>query len=868
MHSFTRIALLAALSCLFTSPAGAQDPALSVRQWLLDHHARQGLTRADATAWHITNRSTDKQGITYVYIRQEAHGLPVLGAVANFAVKEGRVVHFGNRLQPDVAGRAGAPSPALRAEDALLAAARQLGLGPVDIKVQERPSTTEAVFSPGGLSRDPVPVRLVYRSSGDGAISLAWSVVIRETSGQHWWHLAVDAQTGELLWKNDWVLHCAPQPGLGQRGYNAVAELTQPATDAPMASRSALDGAGYRVFPLPTESPVFGPHSWVSDPADPVASPYGWHDTDGVPGAEYTITRGNNVYAGEDWADTDIIGHSPDGGSALSFDFPFTPPQDPVDYIDAAITNLFYTCNMLHDIWHHYGFDEESGNFQETNYTGAGQGQDAVLAHAQDGSGTNNANFATPPDGSSGVMQMFLWRTSEGDTFRVNSPSPVAGHYPIETAGFGPTPPSPGITADLVLAQDDEAPQSDGCEDLTNAAALAGKIAVVDRGQCTFVEKVLALQAAGAVAVVVVNNVGGAPITMGGTDPGSITIPSVMVSMANGQAIKNAMQAGPVNATLKGVGGASLRDSDLDNGIIAHEYGHGVSNRLTGGPSNVDCLWNDDQMGEGWSDWMGMVLTMQDGDLPQTGRGVGTFVKDEGPDGPGIRPAPYSTDPAVNAYTYGITNTTAFQGSHARGFVWASMLWELTWDLVALHGFDANMHTGSGGNNIAMRLVMDGMKLQPCEPGFVDGRDAILLADELNFGGAHACLIWEAFARRGLGLSASQGSPYTGNDQSEAFDIPAWCITAVDSDGARLLPTGFVLLPNPATDHVLLGLGQPLAADAEVRLLAVDGRVLHRQPLATGTAELLLDLHGHAPGVYIVQLEAGGTRMQQRLVVE
>lgn len=88
------------------------------------------------------------------------------------------------------------------------------------------------------------------------------------------------------------------------------------------------------------------------------------------------------------------------------------------------------------------------------------------------------------------------------------------------------------------------------------------------------------------------------------------------------------------------------------------------------------------------------------------------------------------------------------------------------------------------------------------------------------------------------------------------------------SDGARLLPTGFVLLPNPATDHVLLGLGQPLAADAEVRLLAVDGRVLHRQPLATGTAELLLDLHGHAPGVYIVQLEAGGTRMQQRLVVE
>src|SRR5690606_8583795 len=115
-------------------------------------------------------------------------------------------------------------------------------------------------------------------------------------------------------------------------------------------------------------------------------------------GAEHTITRGNNVYAGEDWNDNDIIGYSPDGGSLLQFDFPFSQQQDPADYVDAAITNLFYTCNALHDIWHHYGFDEESGNFQELNYTGTGQGEDAVIAQAQDGGGTNNANFATPPD--------------------------------------------------------------------------------------------------------------------------------------------------------------------------------------------------------------------------------------------------------------------------------------------------------------------------------------------------------------------------------------------------------------------------------------------------------------------------------------
>lgn len=865
----TRTALLT-ISCLLLLTALAQDPVPVVRQWLQAHHAQHGLTEADAAAWHVTDRSTDKRGITFLYVRQEAHGLPVLGAVANFALKDGAVVHFGNRLQADLAARVGPPVPGLRAEEALRAAARQLGLVPEAVEVQQHISPTELVLGTCGISLDPIPAKLVYQAVGQAKIPLAWELVIREPGGAHWWHLTVDAHTGEMLRKIDWVVHCAV-PSLAGRDYHALADLALPlaaALPAPEAAAPPPDGSGYRVFPLPVESPSFGAHTLRSDPADAEASPFGWHDTDGMDGAEYTSTRGNNVYAWEDWSDNDNFGYSPNGGSLLQFDFPFSQQDDPTDYVDAAITNLFYTCNALHDIWHHYGFDEESGNFQETNYTGMGEGEDAVIAQAQDGGGTNNANFATPPDGSSGIMQMYIWRTSEADTFRVNSPAAVAGSYPIALAGFGPLLPSAGITADLVLVQDNVEPLSDGCEDILNGAALAGKIAVVDRGLCTFVMKVLALQAAGASAVIVVNNVGGAPITMGGDDPGGITIPAVMVSMATGQALKAAMLAGAVNGTLQGAGAESLRDSDFDNGIIAHEYGHGISNRLTGGPSNVDCLWNEEQMGEGWSDWMGMVLTMRPGDEPGTGRGVGTFVKAEENDGPGIRPAPYSTDLAVNPYTYGITNTAAFQGSHARGFVWAGMLWDLTWALVNAAGFDPDPYNGTGGNNMAMRLVMDGLKLQPCEPGFVDGRDAILLADELNFGGVHACLIWEVFARRGLGFSASQGSSFSGNDQVEAFDLPAWCITTVGDHSAGVLPTGFVLRPNPAADHVLLGLGAPLAIPAEVRLLAVDGRVLQRQHLATGTVELQLDLHGHAPGVYIVQLEADGKRMQQRLVLE
>ena len=68
------------------------------------------------------------------------------------------------------------------------------------------------------------------------------------------------------------------------------------------------------------------------------------------------------------------------------------------------------------------------------------------------------------------------------------------------------------------------------------------------------------------------------------------------------------------------------RDSDLDNGVIAHEYGHGISNRLTGGPANVTCLQNAEQMGEGWSDWFALVLTPEAGDTATTPRGVGNYV--------------------------------------------------------------------------------------------------------------------------------------------------------------------------------------------------------------------------------------------------
>lgn len=840
----------------------AQMPNEALRGWLLEQQEKLGLSTKDVQEWTITSSSTDKKGVSYVYIRQTVNGLPVHGAVANFALRDGAVVAFGERLMRNVADDAPSAKPGMDAPQALRRSAQQLGLTAKGVRVLRSESPNHLILDPSGISHDPIPARLIYQPDEHGNLKLSWQLTIRSTSSPNWWNIAVDANTGSILRTGDYIVHCDHAAGTFERPYNALDDLVR----APAAAALLLDGAGYRVFDFPSESPSHGAHALVSEPADPVASPFGWHDVDGQPGAEFTITQGNNVFASEDLANTDIPGYSPDGGPGLNFDFPFAPPQSPLEYLDASITNLFYTCNVLHDVWYHYGFDEQSGNFQANNYGNGGLGNDEVIAQAQDGGGTNNANFGTPPDGDNGRMQMYLWRTSADSTLFVNSPSAIQGVYENAVAGFGPPLPQVPITADVVLAQDNTPPINDGCEQIVNGAALFGRIALVDRGQCTFISKVQALENLGAVAVIVVNNVPGGPIGMGGTGGDDITIPSIMISQSDGELIKQALLSGAVNATLVGASEEDLRDSSFDNGIIAHEYGHGVSIRLTGGGSEVDCLWNDEQMGEGWSDWMGLILTIRPGDEAATPRGVGTFVRNQGNSGQGIRPAPYSTDPAVNDYTYGDTNDPGISRPHGVGFVWATMLWDMTWALIGQYGYDPNLYTGTGGNNMAIQLMMDGLKLQSCGPGFVDGRDAILLADLLLTGGQNECLLWNVFAERGLGFSASQGSPNSRFDQTEAFDLPVQCLNVGIQEATPI--RDLRLMPNPATGEVMLALPSASNELGMIRILATDGRVVRSVPMPAGTTRSVLDLGGLAPALYVVEITIGSVVLQERLVVQ
>ena len=133
-------------------------------------------------------------------------------------------------------------------------------------------------------------------------------------------------------------------------------------------------------------------------------------------------------------------------------------------------------------------------------------------------------------------------------------------------------------------------------------------------------------------------------------------------------------------------------------------------------------------MGEGWSDYLALFLTARrrrrsndrarHRQLPELrGQHRLRHPADAVLDRPGGQPG---------RPTRRWLPTPAQPVPHGVGYVWASMVWEVYWNLVAKHGFNPNVYDGweTGGNNLATQLVLDGMKLQPCGPGFVDGRDA------------------------------------------------------------------------------------------------------------------------------------------------
>ncbi|KAJ2295724.1 hypothetical protein IWW55_005352, partial [Coemansia sp. RSA 2706] len=213
------------------------------------------------------------------------------------------------------------------------------------------------------------------------------------------------------------------------------------------------------------------------------------------------------------------------------------------------------------------------------------------------------------------------------------------------------------------------------------------------------------------------------------------------------------------------------RDGDFEQDIVAHEYTHGISNRLTGGPANSDCLNYGESggMGEGWSDAVANILRLKSTDSKDTDFILGDYVYTKN-----IRNYPYSTSMRTNPSTYKYLDRSDYQEVHAIGEVWAEMLYEVMWALIEKNGFadDIFAHDLTKGNSIMLQILLDGMKLQPCTPTFIDARDAIIQAEDNLTGGKNKCAIWGAFAKRGLGVKASGRD---GGTHTEDYSVPSDC---------------------------------------------------------------------------------------------
>ncbi|WVQ83171.1 hypothetical protein IAT38_005310 [Cryptococcus sp. DSM 104549] len=539
---------------------------------------------------------------------------------------------------------------------------------------------TEIISGPGLAQagvRSDVPARMMYTQTSEGAPRLVWKYEVEMKDS--WYEAYVDVKSGELLRAVDWASDFTwDNAGTKKGGVEAKKGGGQKPLPAPPKK---LKPFSYQVFPWGVNDPTTGNLSIVTEPWDTVASPLGWHKFPTtsnpwdahIPGQNiatnyttFNTTAGNNVYAHEDWEGRNnfLLNYRPVNDSlTFVYDYGEVEGLAPKEYVDMVVTQLFYTSNVYHDLLYRLGFDELSGNFQVYNHGLGGKGGDPVVCNAQDGSGYNNANFMTPPDGQAPRMRMYIWDTA--------------------------TP---------------------------------------------------------------------------------------------------------------------YRDGDLEAGIVIHEYSHGLSTRLTGGPANSGCLGYGEAggMGEGWGDALAtLIRQIEEHKLFSNGTDTFSMGAWAANTDRGIRNYKYATNETVNPSTYKTLDKPGYWGVHAIGEVWAEFLFVLSQRLVEKYGFSKTLFPPTNtsvandyytttleesvdslgrpkplipkhGNTLAAQLIVDGMKLQPCRPSFFDARDAIIQADSILTGGENACLIWEAFAERGLGQDAmvTGQTPWGGGIRTDGYKVP------------------------------------------------------------------------------------------------
>ena len=807
-----------------------------------------------------------------ININQTYNDIPVYGAISSVLIKNEAVSYLSENFIEisSEKNRAVDRTPAFDVKSNFSTVLNKIGL-----------KSDASLYTFDVRKHNTVITELAYLPKEDQSLQLIYALNFFEHGTNNYWNILIDAKNGELINKSNLTLSCDFSDSPYSHNHESASDFAlKTKKDSPHTKinsvGNAAQSASYRVFPLPVEAPTFGGRALLTDPWFIDASPLGWHD-DGS--SQYTTTRGNNTYTYADETGNNSPSSIAEGGSNRVFDFPFDGSKEPVTYKDASITNLFYLSNKMHDIFYRFGFNEEGRNFQANNF-GKGEAftdSDPVLSEARDGGGINNANFATPPDGYAPRMQMYLWESR--NYLNYNSPAELISRKPITgtNTDFGKPLPLTPLTADVVLAS-----PLNGCTALSNSN-LTGKIALIQRGDCPFDQKFRSAQDKGAVAVIIYN---ADPNQAIGDMVGSgitVSIPGLSVNNEEGTIIKEKLDAN-INVNVSLQNKKNLLDGSMDNGIIAHEYTHGISNRSTGnGYSCLNPFLANEQMGEGWSDFYALMITNSANATAADSRGVGTYVSNQSTTGSGIRPAKYSTDFSVNSYTYGDTNGMAYSNGdgsfsidvHSIGFIWATMLWDLHWKFADKYGFSNdianNMNSGSAK---MMQLVANALKLQGCYPSFIKGRDAIIAADQAINNGENKCMIWEAFAKRGLGANAKSGKTAGSantlvpsiSDQVEDFSVPVSCLNLNTQDSV-VEDSGIILYPNPAKTEFSVKTKKSFTSEkVMISIFDLSGREISRQ--LTDIATEPVNTSNLQDGVYIVKGEGIGISFSKKIIIK
>ncbi len=591
----------------------------------------------------------------------------------------------------------------------------------------------------------------------------------------------VSAKDGAILFRNNLTAHA-------NFSYRVYAHADEDHT--PMVSPFGNNG-----IPNPNGAPTTP--TYQPDPATqtvitwqngPLKTHDPWLEDQAV------TTKGNNVDAIANVNNAILrpalsAGHAPTSASR-TFDYQFSPNLGPYDNKQqglATIVQMFYTLNYLHDAFYDFGFDETAGNAQLNNFGRGGLGGDPLLAEIQDELlGKDNANITVPADGGSPDMKLFLWSGSKAIGIQINQPVQISLSN-VGRAAFGPG--TFTMSGQLIRMLDDVAPMHDGCQAPINRFELAGKIALIDRGTCLFIDKIRFAQAAGAIGAVVIDNRGETSIiTMAGDAP-DITIPSLFILAENGAKIDQLLTNNTtVTVTLSRLQSQD-REGAMDNSIVAHEWGHLISERLIGNGNGL--LNNQGQsLGEGWGDFHALLLTVRP-ENDQNGHGnyqgaypIGSYVLSNSPEQHafyfGLRRAPYSIDFNKNALTFKhIKNGVALPTIppmqvdnqknaeiHNAGEIWTLALWEA---YAALLQAKPRLTFTQAQKRMKQYLVAS-YKMTPIDPTFTEAKDAILAVALANDPEDYA-LMKRAFAKRGLGVDAQSPPRYSSShaDLVESF---------------------------------------------------------------------------------------------------